>query len=293
MRLIGHLQDEARARAFADFLYVNGIASQLEHEKQDGWGIWITDEDQIGKATGFLEEYRHNPADSKFLEHGKAAEELREREKKENEEYRKRVKSRRNLFTPMTPYGVGPLTFAMLIACLVVFTWSKFGNSFEPVRFLFISEYMNKSLVEVHQGEVWRLITPIFIHMNIFHIFFNMSCFIDLGSMVERRQSTWFLSVFVIVVGVVSNLAGFYYAGPMFGGMSGVIYGLIGYIWIRGKFDPGSGLFLHRFTVVFALVFFFACLLHIIPGVANAVHAAGLGLGMLWGWVAAKISSRR
>ena len=292
MRLIGHLEDEARARAFADFLYVNGIASQLEHEKQDGWGIWITDEDQVGKATGFLQDYRRNPANSKFLEHGKAAEELREREKKENEDYRKRLKGRRNLFSPMTSYGVGPLTFAMIIACLAVFTWSKFGNSFEPVRFLFISEYaggvIDKTLPEVRSGEIWRLITPIFIHLSVLHVIFNMLWLRDLGSMIEARQGSVFLLLFVVIVAAVSNVAQFFYHGPAFGGMSGVVYGLIGYIWIRGRIEPGSGLVLHRYVVITSLVWFFACLANIIPDVANAAHGAGLGLGMLWGWIAAK-----
>src|SRR6476619_5742742 len=101
MRLIGHLAEEPAARAFADYLYVQGIASQLEHEKQDGWGIWISDEDQIGRASGLLEEYRRNPNDAKYVKQGRGAEELRAQEKKGQEEYRKRVKSRKNLFGPM------------------------------------------------------------------------------------------------------------------------------------------------------------------------------------------------
>jgi GlpG protein len=296
MRLIGHLSDEKGARAFADFLYVNGIASQLEHERQDGWGIWITDEDEIGNATSLLEDYRRNPADAKFVEQAKTAEDLREQEKKEYEDYRKRVKSRRHLFSPLTAYGVGPLSFAMIIACLVIFTWSKFGHSFEPVHFLFISEHgagvVDKTLPEVRSGEIWRVITPIFIHMTALHIIFNMLWLRDLGSMVEARQSSGFLFVFVVVVAAISNLAQFFYHGPAFGGMSGVDYGLLGYIWIRGKIEPGSGLVLHRYVVITSLVWFFACLVNIIPGVANAAHGAGLGAGMLWGYLAAKRGGR-
>ena len=44
--MIGHLADESSARTFADYLYVQGIENQLDHQKDDGWGIWILDEDK-------------------------------------------------------------------------------------------------------------------------------------------------------------------------------------------------------------------------------------------------------
>src|SRR2546421_1398427 len=102
MRLIGHLAEERGARAFADYLYVQGIASQVEHEKQDGWGIWISDEDLVGRAAGLLAEFRQNPNDAKYVNEAKGAVELREQEKKGQQEYRKRIKSRRDLFGPLT-----------------------------------------------------------------------------------------------------------------------------------------------------------------------------------------------
>src|SRR6266704_1514197 len=290
MRLIGHLLEEGGARAFADYLYVQGIVSQVEHEKQDGWGIWIADEDLVGRAAELLKEFRKNPNDAKYVNEAKGAEEIREQKKKEEQEYRKRIKSRRNLFGPLTSYGVGPLSFALIIASLAIFSWSRFGNALEPIRSFFITDfgggYVDKTLPEIRHGEVWRLITPIFIHFGPLHIIFNLLWLRDLGSMVEARQSSWHLLFLTVVIGVLSNLAQFYYTyRPNFGGMSGVVYGLIGYVWIRGKFDPGSGLFLHRYTVITALVWFFACLVNIIPHVANAAHAAGLVIGIAWGYL--------
>ncbi len=68
--------------------------------------------------------------------------------------------------------------------------------------------------------------------------------------------------------------------------MSGVVYGLLGYVWIRGKLDPGSGLYVHPTTVTMMIIWFVACVSGILGPVANAAHAAGLALGMGWGWVA-------
>jgi GlpG protein len=289
MRLIGHLEEERVAQAFADFLYVQGIHSKLEHEKPDGWGIWISDEDHVDHASGLLKEFRCNPSDPKYAKQADSAQTLREQEQKEQEQYRKRIKSRRNLFGPLTAYGVGPLSFCLLIASLAIFSWSKFGSDISPVRGLLMTDYLggaiDKTLPEVRAGEVWRLITPIFIHFGIWHVLFNMMALMDFGSMVEGRQSTWHLLALTVVIAVLSNLAQFFYRGPTFGGMSGVVYGLLGYIWIRGKFDPGSGLFLHRFTVIYAMAWFFACLFNVIPHVANGAHAAGLVVGMAWGYL--------
>jgi GlpG protein len=139
----------------------------------------------------------------------------------------------------------------------------------------------------VVHGEVWRLVTPIFIHFSILHILFNMLWLRDLGSMIEGRQSSLHLLVLVIAIGIISNLAQFYSSHSfMFGGMSGVIYGLLGYIWMRGKFDPASGLFVHSSTVSMMIIWFFLCLFGVIPHVANAAHGAGLVLGIAWGYLA-------
>jgi len=73
--------------------------------------------------------------------------------------------------------------------------------------------------------------------------------------------------------------------GPNFGGMSGVVYGLLGYIWIRGKLDPGSGLFLHRETVIMMIVWFFLCFTGWVGDIANGAHAGGLLIGMACGWL--------
>jgi len=109
--------------------------------------------------------------------------------------------------------------------------------------------------------------------------------------MIEARQSSLHLLALTAVIAAGSNLAQFYFGGPnlglggpTFGGMSGVVYGLLGYIWIRGKLDPGSGLYLHPYTVIMMMVWFFLCFTGMVGDIANAAHAGGLAIGLAWGW---------
>ncbi|MDB6065641.1 MAG: Rhomboid family protein [Pedosphaera sp.] len=305
MRIIGHLEGEAKARAFSDYLYVQGIENQVEADKDDTWAIWIHAEEELEKAKGLLAAFRENPTDAKIKSAASAADNLREQKKKEQLEYEKRLKKRRHLFRPMSGYGVGFVTFVLIAISVVVFVVSKYGNNFAAVHAMFISEDdipeaigirgwqgiltrisdLRAALPEVRHGELWRLFTPMFIHMTIFHIFFNMIWLRDLGSMVEARQGGGTLLILVLALAALSSLAEYFEIGPRFGGMSGVVYGLVGYIWIRGKLDPGSGLYLHPSTVTMMIVWFFVCLAGVMGPVANMAHAVGLLAGMAWGYL--------
>jgi GlpG protein len=293
MRLIGHLAEEKAARTFADYLYVQKIESHLEFEKADGWGVWINDEDKLEEAARLLTAFRLNPADPKYRAEAKSAAELRAEAEKDQTRYRKKLSDRRHLFQPLRDYGFGPLTFGLIAISVIVAIYSRLGADSQAIMRLFMTDYTvsdrflawNNHLPEIMHGQVWRLVTPIFIHYGALHILFNMLWLRDLGSMIEGRQSSWMLAALVLVIAVCSNLAQFWYGGPAFGGMSGVVYGLLGYIWMRGRFDPGSGLYLHPSTVTMMIIWFVACFTPIIPNVANATHAAGLVIGIAWGYL--------
>jgi len=185
----------------------------------------------------------------------------------------------------MANYGFGPLTLVLICISVAVFLLSKSGGgTVQTVPWLFISEY-RIGLPEIQGGQLWRLVTPMFIHFDFLHVFFNMLWLRDLGGMIEGRQNSLQLAILIFAIAAVSNLAQYYAAGPMFGGMSGVVYGLVGYIWTRGRYDPGSGLFLHPSTVVMASIWFLVCLVGWVGYAANAAHGAGLCVGIAWGYL--------
>ena len=249
MRTIGQLDGEANARTFGDYLTVQGIENQVEAEKGGAWSVWIHSDEELERAMALMKAFRANPADATFQAAGREAQALREKKQKEQAAFEKRVKKHGRVFRPVTGYRAGPLTFLLICVSTVVFIATRFGNNLEAASALFITHWITDGesvrwmggLPEIRHGEVWRLITPIFVHGDALHIVFNMWWLFDLGSMVESRQSTGLYAVLVLVFAAGSNLAQYLWSGPLFFGMSGVVYGLIGYAVDTREVRSGVG----------------------------------------------------
>jgi GlpG protein len=309
MRNIGSFSNEAQARFFTDYLLSRDIRSQLDPEADRSWSVWIRDEDQIQEAQAALQRFQANPTAPEFQKAPEAAAKAREAEAEDLAKYRQRVRSARTIFPKMGGYGLGVLTFTLMLVCFYVAVFSKLGSDHQWLRAWNISDPMDftgRFLPEISQGQFWRLVTPIFIHFGPVHLIFNMLWFYQLGSMIEARQNSFFLLAFIAVSAAISNVAQyalsyshFEIAGEIisrhnsnFGGMSGVLYALAGYIWMRGKYNPESGLFLDRQSIVTLLVWLVICYTGVVGPVANTCHVVGLLVGMAWGGAAALIATR-
>lgn len=304
MRVIGHLENEPAARRFGDFLYVHGVVNTVERD-ENAWAIWVHEDDHLKKAGDWLAAFRTNPADPQFDTAAKASVK-RDEEKEDLKEYQKRFKTRRDVFRRLTPYGVGKLTVLFIAISIVVAIFSRLGDNPKPIMGLYIAswEAIGNSiqwdgLSEIRHGQIWRLFTPMFIHFGILHIVFNMMWLRDLGSMIEGNEGPRRLLLVILLSAGISNFAQYAIeipglpmlsgGHPSFGGMSGVVYGLLGYIWMRGKFDPTSGLFLHKYVVIQMLVWLFLCMTPLIGNVANLAHVFGLLVGMTLGFVYSRL----
>jgi GlpG protein len=71
-----------------------------------------------------------------------------------------------------------------------------------------------------------------------------------------------------------------------------VVYALAGYVWMRGKYNPASGLFIDRQSVAILLIWLVVCYTGVIGPVANGAHVVGLLVGMAWGGAAAILATR-
>lgn len=137
-------------------------------------------------------------------------------------------------------------------------------------------------------GEYWRLLTPVFLHFGWMHIVFNSLWLWELGRRIEGSQGSLRLLGLVLLIGVGSNIMQYRdHQDSLFGGMSGVIYGLLGYCWFWDKLCPDRKFQLPPGIIGFMLVwlmigysgFFEMFGVHI----ANAAHLYGLILGIIMG----------
>ena len=294
MRLVGELEHEEHARIFSDYLTQLGIDNNLLEESMEGTGkiyeIWVHSEDETARSEQLLKNFRENPVAPEYQGVSKRAKKIKKEAEREAKEHPGYMDARTTIFfRGATPNG--SLTLLLILACLGVAVFSVLGKDKNMLRPFFIADFLklqfmfNPGLHEIANGEIWRLFTPMFIHFDILHFVFNMMWLRDLGSMVEDRKGSLFLGIFVLVISASSNLSQYAVSGPAFGGMSGVVYGLLGYIWMKGKYDPASNLSLHKSTVTLMIGWFFLCLTGLMGPIANAAHAAGLAVGVAWGFL--------
>lgn len=282
MRKVGDFKLEKEALVFWSFLSKEKIDSSLEEkEGEEGYEIWISDEDQINQASFHYQEFLKNHDDPKFkvkLKDKRKPESLPESKKSGFKQYNLGNKWRSQEKSP------GVVTLALIITSVAVFLISGMGKNTQIIGPFFISEEINGSLDEIISGQFWRLITPIFLHFNLLHILFNCMWLHSLGSQIEKKKGTKFFITFILCTAIVSNLSQFLITGPAFGGMSGVVYGLFGYVWIKSRLDPGDGFYIDPVIAMIMLGFFLVCFTGAFGGVANWAHAGGLIVGLGWGY---------
>lgn len=293
MRLVGELEELADANTFSDYLTQLGIENQVIEEPSGdkiAYEIWVHEEDKVEQSEELLKKFLENPDDEEYQEASRKAKKIKREAQREAKKQPQYMDARTTIFYRGTTRR-GALTLLLILACVVVGLLSKLGENTSAMKMLFITEYWRegayivwkRGLPELMNWQLWRLFTPIFIHFGIIHLAFNMLWLWDLGNMVEDRKGTLFLAIFILVVSGSSNWVQYLMAGPGFGGMSGVVYGLLGYIWMKGKYDPASRLALHKTTVIMMIGWFFLCFL--LPHIANWVHGVGLVVGMAWGYL--------
>ncbi len=317
MRQLATLPSADTAQVLADYLLTLHIDTKLE-QQPEGWAVWVRDEDHVERARQELDEFTRNPHDPRYSAASRTAETLRRQQLLEETAYHRRQQrfSRRM----SGPIASQRWTVGLIVVCVLVSLLSEGGSwSSSVVQNLSFASYLPMQgggvltfgASQIQHGEVWRLVTPIFLHFGIWHLLFNMFMLNDLGGTIERRGGPLRYLSLVLVLAVVSNLVQYYFGRPVwdgeelkwfhspaFGGMSGVNFGLFGYIWMKARFHPELGLRIHPSTVVYLMAWFVLCMTPVIrfitgSGVANGAHAGGLVAGMILGYVPILWQSRR
>lgn len=161
-----------------------------------------------------------------------------------------------------------------------------------------LSQYSFITLSEsLSTGQIWRFLTPAFLHFGFLHLLFNSLWMWDLGRRLELLLGKRNFILFFIFTAAVSNFAQYRWAADtLFGGMSGVVYGLIGFIIVSHKLAPNKLTAVPVSILGFMLFWLVLCMTGVIDyfvggGVANAAHVGGLLAGAAFAAVTVKNSA--
>ena len=299
MRKVGELQSEKQARSFHDTLVARGIENTTEEEDGGAFSIWVHDDDQIAEAARHFAMFQSAPDAPEFREASTKAAAVRAQLVKSERSRRSTVIDEARVGYERNFMGGGFVTMLLVVITIAITGYTGFfgpggGGDRAALAKFHISQMwfihgISSFLPEVRAGEVWRLITPIFLHVDIMHIVFNMMWLVQFGRFIESRLGGAKLLAFVLAIGIGSNLAEYLWKQPNFGGMSGVNYGLFGYLWMKAKFGRDPGWELNPQTVQLMLMWMVICYTGMLGPVANAAHTVGLMIGALLGIASARI----
>jgi GlpG protein len=140
-------------------------------------------------------------------------------------------------------------------------------------------------------GQLWRLVTPVFLHFGWLHITFNALWCWELGRRIEVALGGLQLLGLFLLIACLSNLAQAQVSGPvLFGGLSGVVYGWLAFAWVAGRLNPRWRAMVPASPIMLFMVgWLLVCVTGVIDvlgfSVANAAHVGGLAAGALLGAV--------
>ncbi|WP_010173442.1 rhomboid family intramembrane serine protease [Bacillus coahuilensis] len=186
-----------------------------------------------------------------------------------------KVKEDRKLFQTANPF------FTYMFACIQVlmfFILQLFGGSTNPETLVFFGAKFNPLILE---GEWWRFITPIFLHIGFFHLLMNTFALVLIGREVEKIFGKWRFLFIYLLAGIIGCIASFYFNPVgLSAGASGAIFGCFGALLYFGYTFP-QVFFRTMGMNILVIVGLNLVLGFTVPGIDNAGHIGGLVGGFI------------
>lgn len=192
-----------------------------------------------------------------------------------------------------------PVTLGIIALCVLVAVLSLGGEYSAVVRWLTFVDFSVRgewvTFDTLAQGlaahQWWRLWTPILLHFGLLHLAMNCLWYWELGRRIEVRHGSLGILGLTSLAALGSNTAQYLVDGPaLFGGLSGVLYALLGYCWVFQRLAPTPAFVLPRGVAGMMLIWLVVCLFDIpsllgLGKIANAAHVSGVVIGVLAGLV--------
>jgi rhomboid protease GluP len=146
-----------------------------------------------------------------------------------------------------------------------------------------------KANVLIAQGQIWRLLTSIFLHVGPMHLFFNSYALFVFGVEVERVYGSARFLIIYLLAGLYGSLVSFAIGPPLSAGASGAIFGLLGVMvaYLRRHRETFGEWGRQRLMSLLGVAGFNLVLGFTVPGIDNLAHLGGLVSGAALGWLLA------
>ncbi len=138
----------------------------------------------------------------------------------------------------------------------------------------------------IRKGELWRLATSIFPHIGFLHLLFNVYCFWIFGTLLEQIYGHLKTLALVLLFAIVPNALEYAFSSGGVG-LSGVVYGFFGVLWVVSKRDERFHDAIDKRTIQLFVVWFFVCIVLTLTDfirIGNIAHGSGAVLGILAGF---------
>ena len=186
MRQVGSLSNLDQAERFADYLRSEGTECSIDNGS-DGFRIWVQDDDRVASAKQELPIFLADPNHLRYRDASVIAKaRLVERQLR-------REAARSNTISVSNSWNTSvaqqcPVTFGLIAISILVgiLTGLKPVHNDPFVSRLWIST--DGSIQQILHGEIWRIISPIFLHFNLMHIVFNLLWTYQFGLQIEPRR---------------------------------------------------------------------------------------------------------
>jgi len=196
-----------------------------------------------------------------------------------------------------------PLTLSLIAINVLLFPVgmglgeNAIDGLFGKLIFLAVEEvngeqYFTSMSYTIEHGQWWRFLTPMFIHFSWLHIVFNLLWVWEIGRRIEFVNGSKGLLIAVVVSSLAANMTQYLMSGPsLFGGMSGVVFGLLGHSLVWSRLVPSKNMGVSNGIYIFMLAYLaigFTGVIDILGlgSLANGAHLGGLIGGVITGGLA-------
>lgn len=124
------------------------------------------------------------------------------------------------------------ITFYPVISFIVIVNfilWYLTDFSQSSIGKIIIDFGMGSNFL-VHEGQYWRLVTPIFLHSGLRHVLFNSFSLVIFGPAIEQMLGRFKFILTYLIAGIAGNVATFLLGPEIYFhlGASGAVYGIFG-----------------------------------------------------------------